>query len=342
MQDYSIWPGWRLLMQDANIQASPVLRRAGLAGDLFLRTNVRLSPDNFFKLWMAIEAEGTSIDARLPVPLQIAKVMTTDWFDPELFAALCSANMRCALDRMAQYVRLIAPMVFRIDESGTSTKVTIDFLDKSTRPPSVFLIFKLIFFVQLARLATRSPINPVQVSWPSGCQSAKEALDYEQFFGVRITDSTLATLTFSTDDMQKPFLTENHKMWQFFEPSLRQRLSEMDRMAGTSRKVHSILLESLPAGETSMQQVSQKLAVSSRTLQRRLKNEGSSFQQILDEVRESLAVHYLLNTSMSGAEISFLLGFEDSNSFTRAFISWTGKNPQSVRANAAQRSTDSG
>lgn len=330
--DYAIWPGWRLLMQDAGLATSPVLRRAQLPGDLFARTNVRLDPLSFFKLWVAIDAEAASINPDLPAALQIAKVMSSDWFDPELFAALCSSNMGGALERISKYVRLIAPMIIRIDRAVAHTTVSIDFLDHTLPPPDVFLAFKLVFFVQLARLATRSPVRPLRVSLPLATEATNDdALAYETFFGVPITEAPLATLVFSTEDIERPFLTENHKLWLFFEPSLRQRLADLDRTAGMAERVRSTLLESLPAGEVSMQVVSRKLAVSVRTLQRKLQDEGTSFQQTLDSLRESLARHYLRNTEMSSAEISFLLGFEDSNSFARAFHSWTGKTPQTVR-----------
>ena len=82
--------------------------------------------------------------------------------------------------------------------------------------------------------------------------------------------------------------------------------------------MRSALLEALPAGGLSMQAVCGKLGVSSRTLQRRLQDEGTSFQQTLDNLRNALAHHYLQNSLMSGAEIAFLLGFEDPNSFIRA------------------------
>lgn len=332
MQNYSIWPGWRLLMKDAGIESSPVLRRAQLPGDLFTRQNVQLESETFFRLWIAIEDEAMSINSELPAALQIAKVMSSDWFDPELFAALCSANMHCALERMARYVRLIAPMIFRIEKGDRYTTLTIDFMDNSVPPPQVFLIFKLVFFVQLVRLATRTAVQPLQVSWPAATDTPINHFQaYETFFGTSVTDTPHATLVFLTEDMERPFLTENHKMWQFFEPSLRQRLADLDLKAKMSERVHSLLLEALPAGDVSMLTVSRKLAVSTRTLQRRLQNEATSYQQILDNVRESLAHHYLHHTNLSGAEISFLLGFEDANSFARAFQSWTGKTPQAIR-----------
>ncbi|AXI04720.1 AraC family transcriptional regulator [Aquirhabdus parva] len=319
-------------MQDAGLATSPVLRRAQLPADLFTRQNVRLNSIDFSKLWEAIEAEADAIDAAVPAPLQIAKVMSSDWFDPELFAALCSANLGSALERIAKYVKLIAPMVIQVKHTPAHTTVTIDFLDHTQTMPSVFLVFKLVLFVQLARLATRSPVQPLQVSWPVSPSLDIVSAIYTSYFGIPVTDAPLATLVFAAADIERPFLTENHKMWLFFEPSLRQRLADLDRSAGMAERVRSTLLEALPAGEVSMLMVSRRLAVSTRTLQRRLQDEGTTFQQILDTLRDSLAHHYLRNTEMSSAEISFLLGFEDSNSFARAFQTWTGKTPQTVRS----------
>lgn len=330
-----MWPGWRLLMQDAGLATAPVLRRAQLPGDLFARQNVRLDPASFFKLWTAIDAEAVSLDPDLPAPLRIAQVMSSDWFDPELFAALCSANLGGAVDRIAKYVKLIAPMLIRIERTAAHTSVSVDFLDAGEPPPSVFLAFKLVFFVQLARLATRTPVRPLRVGWPAPPAGEAEARLYASYFGVPVTNMPLATVVFATADAERPFLTENHKMWLFFEPALRQRLADLDRSAGMVERVRGTLLEGLPAGEVSMQAVSRKLAVSTRTLQRRLQDEGSTFQQTLDALRDSLAHHYLRNTEMSGAEISFLLGYEDSNSFARAFQAWTGKTPQTVRSELA-------
>ncbi len=319
-------------MQDAGLATAPVLRRAQLPGDLFSRDNVRLTPTTFFDLWLAIEAEARAIDPALPAPLRIARVMTSDWFDPELFAALCSANLGNALDRIGSYVKLIAPMIIGVERGKTQAKVSIGFADKTKPPPMVFVAFKMVFFVQLARLATRTPVMPLQVGWPlSDDDSAADRALYTAFFGLPVENSATPRLVFSMADIERPFLTENHKLWEFFEPSLRQRLADLDRSASMVERVRSALIEALPAGEVSMQAVSKRLGVSSRTLQRRLHEENTTFQQTLDVVRASLAEHYLRKTMMSSAEIALLLGFEDANSFARAFRLWTGKTPQALR-----------
>ncbi|TRC97961.1 AraC family transcriptional regulator [Mesorhizobium sp. WSM4303] len=335
--DYAVWPGWRLLMQDAGLGAPPILRRADLPGDLFARDQVRLTSTAFFDLWTAIEDEARFLDPSLPAPLRIAQVMTSDWFDPELFAALCSANLGCALERIAKYVRLIAPMTIKVERTSAEATVTIDFLDQTKPPPGVFLAFKLVFFVQLARLATRTHVKPQKIAWPSAPDAAdNDAALYKDFFGIPLEEAPLATLIFGADDFDRPFLTQNHKIWMFFEPSLRQRLADLDRTASMVERVRSALLEALPAGDVSMRSVGKRLGVGTRTLQRRLQEEGTSFQLTLDAVRSSLAEHYLGKTMMSSAEIALLLGFEDANSFIRAFRGWTGTTPLAVRRSASQ------
>ena len=121
-------------------------------------------------------------------------------------------------------------------------------------------------------------------------------------------------------------------MWESFAPHLRMRLSELDQGATTAERVRAALRELLPAGSASMATVSRRLGTSTRTLQRRLNSERKTFQGLLNETRERLARHYLATTHLTGAEIAFLLGFEDPNSFFRAFHAWPGETPEQVRA----------
>ena len=78
--------------------------------------------------------------------------------------------------------------------------------------------------------------------------------------------------------------------------------------------------------------MSKTLGVSPRTLQRRLGAEDVKYQDILNQTREQLARHYLTSSSLSGGEISFLLGYDNPNSFFRAFQQWTGTTPETVRS----------
>ena len=120
-------------------------------------------------------------------------------------------------------------------------------------------------------------------------------------------------------------------MWRSFEPDLRRRLIELEATARTADRVRALLLELLPSGAATIELVAKRLAMSKRTLQRRLEDEGENFRALVNATRESLAKHYLTQTSLSGGEIAFLLGFEDPNSFYRAFHEWTGQTPETAR-----------
>lgn len=314
-------------MQDLGISPEAVLRRAHLPADLLARSDASLSSADYFALWLGIEAEA-GLTAGPPVPLRIAQALSADWFDPVLFSALCSADLVGALGRIAKYKRLICPMRLEVETTARRTTLTMHWTEPGATPPPVLVAFELVFFVQLARMATRTAIQPLSVASPIALEPRAA---YEEFLGVRLTRGIAPKLVFSAEDARRPFLTVNPGLWSYFEPALRQRLSELDAHARVTERLRSALLESLPAGEVSMQALGRKLGLSSRTLQRRLQDEGTTFQRTLDEVRTELAQHYLKQSQMSGAEISFLLGFEDPNSFFRAYQRWTGTTPRESR-----------
>ena len=104
-------------------------------------------------------------------------------------------------------------------------------------------------------------------------------------------------------------------MWTAFEPSLKQRLSELDAQASMRERVRAVLLETLPAGITSIDAVAQRLAVSKRSLQRQLAEESVGFQEVLSEVRQDLAQHYLRQNNISAGGLSLQPGFQGNKFF---------------------------
>lgn len=98
-------------------------------------------------------------------------------------------------------------------------------------------------------------------------------------------------------------------------------------------KVRSFFLEQTSACYPNLEQVAAALNMSSRSLKRKLKNAGTSFQEILDSVRKGQAVDFLLHSSKTIEEISALLGFSDPSNFGRAFKRWTSLSPRAYRNN---------
>ena len=323
-KSYPVTPGWQLILRDLGVEPRDVLRRAHLSEDLLKQEKASLTTAELFRFWRSIEAE---INDPL-FPLRLASVVTTEAFSPPLFAIICSENLLTASKRLSSYKRLVGPMELHVSEHEDELELQLEWIDTSEEPPVSLVIGELLFLLQLARLSTRENIKPLAISTP---KLPSEMQAYEEFIGVLIKEGKAHTITYSMEDARLPFLTANQGMWKIFEPTLRKELAKLDASHTTSEKVKAVLLKALPSGACSIDDVSRKLALGKRTLQRRLSSEQTSFQVVLDQTRLELAQHYLTTTSISSTEISFLLGFEEPNSFYRAFQSWTGKTPEQIR-----------
>ena len=99
----------------------------------------------------------------------------------------------------------------------------------------------------------------------------------------------------------------------------------------TSRDVVDKIVENLPDGPPSQQQIASALHVSNRTLQRKLKEEGTSFMDLLQDTRMQLARKYLRSPGRSIVETAYLLGFSEPSTLSRAFKRWTGQAPADYR-----------
>lgn len=327
---YAIGSNWQILIKDMGLDLGTVLRRAGLPGDLFARTSRRLPAPDYYALWNALEAE-----AEEPIALVVARSLTVEAFDPALFAALCSRDLVSAAERIATFKPLVGPMELHVTTNKKLRQVALEHRWPVTlTPPLPLGLTETVFWVALTRLATRETVTPVVVTGP---ELPAERAPFEAYFGAPLKKGKRWTVVFREEDARLPFLTENEAMWRVFEPTLRRRLSKLESDAAMSERVWSVLLEMLPAGTPTVAAVAKQLAVSTRTLQRRLSGEDTTFQLVLAETRASLSRHYLQNTQLPVAEISYLLGYEDPNSFYRAFHGWTGTTPEVMRSESREQ-----
>lgn len=322
---YALEPTLRAVLTDLGLRPSNVLRRAGLRADLLSGGPVWLAQEEFFGLWNAIEAEADDPD----LPLRIEDAFAPEVFGAPIFAALMSADLNTAAQRVATYKKLIGPMRLLVDVGVERTTISYQW-PAGANPPASLLMSELLFWVEMIRTGTRRRVEPIEVVVAEPPTSAA----YRSYLGIEVSAGPVQQVSFAADDARRPFLTANEAMWNAFEPNLRKRLADLEVDAGADERVRAVLLELLPVGRSAMADVAAELAMSTRTLQRRLAELGTTFQEVLDRTREDLARHYLTNAQISAAEISFLLGYEETSSFYRAFQSWTGDTPERVRAAA--------
>lgn len=328
---FDLDPTLKVLLRDLGASPARVLRRAGLPGDLFARRPAELPVADYYRFWDAIAAESTS-DSEPGLTVTIGDAISVEHFSPPVFAALCSPDLRTAAERLAHYKPLIGPVRLDIDDGG---ELAIGYRwPAGPEVPWLLAAVELVFWVALARLATREQVRPARVTMPD-LPTKRDPL--EQYLGCRVREGTEWSVAFSTVDAGRPFVTENDGMWRIFAPDLRQRLTDLEASATAADRVRAALVEALPSGDPSITAVTGQLATSARTLQRQLSQEGTSFQKVLATTREGLARDYLAREDLRTSEIAFLLGYTDTNSFYRAFKTWTGTTPDVARARNAIR-----
>jgi AraC-like DNA-binding protein len=139
-------------------------------------------------------------------------------------------------------------------------------------------------------------------------------------------------LVLHTADLDRPFLTHNAELLEMLDPQLDKALKEQRAQRSLSEQVKWILKRLLAGARPDVSAVARELGLSERTLQRRIDDDGTSFRKLLLEARQELAREYLNRPDIDVAEVAYLLGYEDSNSFYRAFRTWEGTTPSQLRA----------
>ena len=317
MKRFPVDPNYARLLQGENISVSAVLQRAGLPQDLFARRDAALNSAEYLRFMQSIgqAVQGTDI------PIRLATAERIETINPPIFAAYCSQDVRHCIRRLAQYKALAGALRFDVTEDAATISVTIRFEEDGTELPELIVGVEMALLLHLLRKASGQSIVPQRVT----VQRAFQNPAYEQFFGCRAVIGAENRISFSAQDAALPFLTSNDSLWTFWEPELRRRLSEMEVDDTTAARVRSALVELLPGGACGIEDVCRKLCLSKRTLQRKLAEEGTTFQQQLNHTRELLAKNYLKNTNLPSEDIAFLLGYQDVTSFFRAFSFWTGQ-----------------
>lgn len=315
--------GWAALFQHLGVRAGDLLRAARLPADLFAQPRPTLAEDEFRRLWDALaQALGTDAPG-----LAVGRAISVEMFSPPLFAAFCSPDLTMASQRLSQFKPLVGPLVLTANDLPGGLELIFG-PEPGVTVPEEFLAAELVFLVHLARLATRTPVRPVAVE----LEDPPSASGYAAFFDHPVRKGPVNRVVFSPQDARRPFVSANPALFAAFEPDLRLRLDELRRTAGMSERLRAALMEALPAGQVDVGTAARRLGVSARSLQRRLAAEGTSFQAELQALRNRLANAYLARPDRTSAEIAFLLGYEDPNSFIRAFHAWTGTTPEAMRA----------
>lgn len=320
-------------LEESGVRASAVLRRAGLPQGFIDQPRVLLNTEELFALWRAVGEVSTNP----AIGLLLGTETRTERFHPMGLAALSTENFGSAVQQMARYKQLTCPEEILQEKDDEEWSIQFRWLLAHEVEPSVLIECCFAWVLSIARLGTGTRISPVRVEF---VQPRSHVKTIERHFGCRVVcGAPHNSIVFRAADAQRPFVTRNAELLALLAPQFEEELKQENVAENFAQRVRGAIQQKLTGRRPTIEDIADALHISSRTLQRRLQEEGLSFQRILEEARHHLARHYLNNSVLELNETAYLLGYEDSNSFVRAFRTWEGVPParwrEMQRANAA-------
>jgi AraC-like DNA-binding protein len=310
-------------LQQYGIEFDALAHRAGLDPGLLTEPNARYPAAALQKLWEFSAAQSGD-------PLfgfRVGNLVRPGTFHALGLGIVSSTSVIAALNRVQRYSSIVSTngRLALLHQDGL---VCLEMRpDQLSVMPTIHCVDALV--VGLCRIL-------VQCAGPSAAPARvafirprpAPAHTYREIFGCPVDfDGPRIAIWFDAAAAARPVLSGNAELAAEAD-KLSARYIDQLSPDSTAARVRSLLLKAMPSGEFGRDAIARSLNQSSSTLQRRLRDEGSSYQELLDATRHELALDYLRQGRHSLVDVAFLLGFTDQSNFTRAFRRWTGKTPR--------------
>lgn len=247
------------------------------------------------------------------------------------YSWLASQTLLGSLDRLCRYVKVIstAPIALELRPAGDTYVLEETLADASHVPDDAAVDAFVAAIVQLCRAATDAHFAPQSVALErsdnGGISQYTEVLACPVRFAAETT-----RIVFDGNSLHAPLPGDNADLARANDKVAERYLEtlEPDKVAS---QVRELLIALLPSGKSNQTLVARRMNRSLSTLQRQLQNEGTSYQEIRDETRASLARDYVRDSDLTLSQVAYMLGFSDQSNFSRAFKRWTGQTPRDFR-----------
>lgn len=321
---YKIAANVRMTCNQLQISEARILERCRLPSDYLDSDERGVDTQTFLSVIEAFARECPDPD----LPLRLGQSGTCGPFQPALLAFSASPDIYTGLQRLAVFKPLMVPVRLNFAETADAFTVGFD-IEGGHAAPKLLAAMEIIYFLDYARTFTAHQIVPRAVELPD--------LDYvtpayREYVRGPIRRGPAPRLSFDMVDARRPLVSADTEFYKLVEAELLSRLNAGDADTPLGNRVRRALTDLLPSGTVSSDHIAAHLGYSKRTLQRRLRDEGTTFQAILDDTRAALAITYLRDQKLSAEETSYLLAYQDPNSFYRAFHDWTGMTPAQARS----------
>ncbi len=300
---------------------------AGIDPSVFKESEARISVEQFNALWK----EAKTQSGRLDFGLDFGRELALNYHSGHiLFAVMMnSPTVGAAMDKFVKYHNLMADAIRpELSQQGNSVHFACVNAHSNSKIPRHIAEALLSMFIHILRLITDNNLKLIKArfshSRPSNISGHEQVFDAPLAF-----DQTKSELILEKEFMNLPMFMPNPELLRTLEQFARNLLSKLYHANTWSFKVTRELGELLIQGEKpGTKSVADNLAMSVRSLQQKLKTEGTTYRNLLDEVRREIAINFLRKDDMTICDIAFFLGFSEQSAFNHAFKRWTGVAPK--------------
>jgi AraC-like DNA-binding protein len=311
----------------AGIKLEPLLSRVGLTIDQIDDPERRINAPNQIA-FLEVAADALNDDL---LGLRLAEEFDLRDLGLLYYVMASSDTLGDALERASRYSRITNEAVVLQYQEAREPKLRLAYSGIPRHTDLQQIEFCIVAMVRVSRALSGRRFVPKHVSIshirPRGLAKFAGLLGKDLEFGgdADEIDFPAGSADWALVDADARL---NKILLKTCEESLSSRKSNTGRLRITVENTISPLL---PHGQAKASVVAKKLGMSERTLVRRLAEEGETFNEILQELKASLAFRYLEEDSMPISRIAWLLGFEETSSFSHACRRWTGKSPRELR-----------
>lgn len=317
--------GFWIGLGELGIDQYEVIRKAGLP--ITILSDYSITITQYLAIWRSYSDIISDIATGI---INIVTNFDPAHYPPPILATYHSCNYRAALKSMSRYKQLCPPERLRIVEEKETCIIEVKWLDDDQFSPPMLIGITLAFILELGRRGTGKHLIAKSVEFS---QQMGDRKVLENYFGCRVKIGEKHNcLILNRADLDLPFVSYNEELLEILTPVLNQFVDEKQRNISFMEKVEWLISHSLTVGRPDINVIAKELGMSGRTLQRRLADEDTSFNKLLIQVRHEKAKEYLLNSSLDIKEVAFMIGYEDQNSFFRAFRIWEGETPSNWRS----------
>ncbi len=264
------------------------------------------------------------------IGLQLAEQVEPTDLDILHYIARSSPSLLVAAEKLAAHIAILhdgLELKLKLDEDGAAG---IYFeMPRDLLVPLAMAEVALGFTLRLARYLTGIEISPARVLFRN--HAPPDKAPYRRFFGAPcLFDQQSYCIAFYPSVLELPIPSADPALCELLEEHARQMTAQLRSGEGFCDQVRQIVIKQLSGGNPDISYVARSLHMSPRTLRRRLEQEGATYQELLNELRVTLAKRYL-DDRVGVEEVAFLLGYSSSHAFRRAFKRHTGLAPLTYR-----------